>query len=89
MPDIRGGLKRAFKSMEEDGRPLSTIWLELFRDDPVNAMRLAISCHPKEMMLGLDEDTREAFSTNQLSQEVMAALIAKQHDSQEPNTTIQ
>ena len=48
-PEIRGGLKRAIKIMEADGRPLSTIWVELFNDDPANAMRLAISMMPKEM----------------------------------------
>ena len=52
MPEIRGGLKRAVIAMEESGKPLSTIWLQMFEEDPFNAMRLAIQCHPKEMMVG-------------------------------------
>ena len=48
-PEIRGGLKRCLKIMEDSGRPLSTVWKELFEDDPATAMRLAISTLPKEM----------------------------------------
>ena len=47
--DIRGGLRRAFKIMEESGKPLSTIWRQLFEEDPFQAMRLAIQAMPKEM----------------------------------------
>ena len=47
--DIRGSLRRAIKIMDESGRPLSTIWQEMFKEDPFQAMRLAIQAMPKEM----------------------------------------
>ena len=48
-PEIKGGLKRALKIMEAQGRPLSTIWVELFEEDKATAMRLAIQLLPKEL----------------------------------------
>jgi len=54
-PEIRGGLKRAIKIMEQAGRPLSTIWVEMFDEDKFNAMRLAISLLPKELDIELSE----------------------------------
>jgi hypothetical protein len=36
------------KIMEEDGRPLSTIWVEMFTEDPFKAMKLAIDAQPKQ-----------------------------------------
>jgi hypothetical protein len=54
MPQIRGGAKRALMIMEEDGRPLSTIWVEMFEEDPFKAMQLMIAAHPKEMQMNID-----------------------------------
>jgi len=54
-PEMQGALNRAFKIMEADGRPLSTIWLELFQNDPANAMRLAIQMLPKEVEMEVTE----------------------------------
>lgn len=35
----------------EDGKPLSTIWRDIFEEDPVQGMRLAISLLPKELTI--------------------------------------
>ena len=48
-PAIRGAFTRAIMLMEENGKPLSQVWVELFEDDPATAMRLAISLMPKEL----------------------------------------
>jgi hypothetical protein len=56
-PEIQGALKRALMIMEQGGRPLSTIWVELFSDDPIAAMRLAISLLPKEVEVDVAEVT--------------------------------
>ncbi len=47
--DIRGSLKRALRMMADDGRPLSTVWLEMFEQDPFRAMQLAIAAQPKQI----------------------------------------
>jgi len=60
-PEIRGGLLRALKIMKESGRPISTIWIELFNDDPATAMRLAISTMPKEVQADVTTRTIEDF----------------------------
>jgi hypothetical protein len=58
---IRGGLIRGLRQLEEAGRPLSTIWKELFEDDPATAMRLAISTMPKEVDMTAVELTPEQW----------------------------
>lgn len=60
-PQIRGGLMRYFKMQEAKGRPISTIWEELFEADPMGAMRLAISTMPKEQRLEVTERTVADF----------------------------
>ena len=57
-PEIRGGLKRALALLEEKGKPISTIWIELFEDDPATAMRLAISTLPKEIDATVEHSER-------------------------------
>ncbi len=48
-PEVRGALLRAFKILEGKGKPLSSIWVAMFEDDPVQAMKLAIATMPKEI----------------------------------------
>lgn len=60
-PEIRGALKRAIKIMEADGRPLSTIWLEMFQEDPFKAMGLAIQLQPKEIEATVEHVTPEQW----------------------------
>lgn len=71
-PKIRGSLKRAMLMMEEAGKPLSTIWLELFADDPVNAMRLAISLLPKEIQADVNVNAIEDFVTGRATQQALS-----------------
>lgn len=71
-PEIRGGLKRFFKIMEDEGTPISTIWRELYEADPVNFMRLAISTMPKEVQADVTTRNIEDFVTG---------VVAQQNDS--------
>jgi hypothetical protein len=75
--EIRGGLTRYFKSQEAAGRPVSTIWAELFELDPVGAMRLAISTMPKEMDI----------TTTELTPEKWLELMADASKSESTNAT--
>ena len=58
---MRGALVRAMKLMEANGKPLSEIWLDLFKNDPATAMRLAISMMPKEMDITTTDLTPEQW----------------------------
>jgi len=60
-PAIAGGLTRALKIMENSGKPISTVWTDMFEQDPVNAMRLAISLLPKEMDITTTDLTPEQW----------------------------
>lgn len=60
-PAIRGAFMRALKLLEENGKPLSQVWVELFEDDPATAMRLAISLMPKELDITTTDLTPEQW----------------------------
>lgn len=80
-PAIKGALKRAMMILEERKRPLSTIWVNLFEDDPATAMRLAISILPKEM---------DVTTTNLSPEQWLEAMSdASQSESAEPATAVQ
>lgn len=76
-PELRGGLRRAIKAMEQDGRPLSTIWLEMFEEDKFAAMRLAIQMMPKELDV----------TTTELSPEDWLELMAESRDVGQSEST--
>ena len=78
-PEVRGGLKRAMKIMEERGKPISTIWLDLFENDPLNAMRLAISMMPKEM---------DITTTNLSPEQWLEAMSDRKPESNGPEDTV-
>lgn len=79
-PEIRGGLKRCLKLMEEAGKPISTVWLDLFADDPATAMRLAISLLPKEM---------DITTTNLTPEEWLEAMAdASKQESTDPEDVV-
>lgn len=73
-PEIRGGLKRFFKIMENEGKPVSTIWRELYDADPTTFMRLAISTMPKEVQAEVTTKSLEDF---------VLETVGEQHDSSE------
>lgn len=73
MPKIRGGLKRALKMMAEEDRPISTIWKEMFEDDPFKAMHLAIQAMPKNVDIDINETV--THNTNQMSPELLREVI--------------
>lgn len=92
MPEIRGGLKRALVAMADSGRPLSTIWMELFDNEPAKAIQLAIAAHPKEMDITQDVSHSVAIDLAGMSadllQEAMNARRALEAGDTEPDTPV-
>lgn len=89
MPEIRGGIKRAFKAMADNGRPISTIWIEMFEQDPFNAMRLAIAAHPKEMQVDIEQTV--TLDTTQMTPDVLQQVINERRlpiATQEPDSPV-
>jgi len=48
---VRGAFVRACKSLEDDGRPLSTIIEGLLREKPAEALNAVAKFVPKEMLI--------------------------------------
>jgi hypothetical protein len=65
--------------MEQDGRPLSTIWLEMFAEKPLEAMKLAIATLPKEVNLEVAERPTD---TTQINDGVMRDVFAYRREQQ-------
>ena len=65
---VRGAFLRASKQSEEDGRPLSTIMLEMLEKDPKGCLDTVAKFVPKEMLIEttivqqLDEMSDEAIT---------------------------
>jgi hypothetical protein len=75
-PQIRGGLKRYFKMLEDKGKSVSDIWRELFEKDAATAMRLAISIMPKELDI----------TTTDISPEEWLEIMADKDDDKPEST---
>jgi len=76
-PEIRGGLKRCLKIMEDRGEPISTVWDNLFTSDPATAMRLAISLLPKEHNIDSTISHDMNTNTNQFTEDFMLEIVEK------------
>ncbi len=83
IPDMRGGYKRALKIMEESGRPLSTIILEMIEQDPFKAFDLLIKLHPKEMQLAIDQTV--TINANEVTPDLMREAILARRSASLPS----
>lgn len=51
---LQGGALRYLLMEEEKGRPVSTIWRELFEEDKIQAMKLLLTMVPKDINIEAD-----------------------------------
>ena len=56
MPDIRGGLKRFMVMQAKEGKPISTMWEDLYNQDVKAFFQMAIAVHPKELSIEVDQN---------------------------------
>ena len=85
--DLRGGLVRYFKIVQsETGMSVSDIWAKLFQEDPVQAMRLAISLTPKEVEMEQTINGSVDVNTNQLQDQVMEQLFKAKREERSAET---
>ena len=70
---IRGAFLRACKQSEEDGRPLSTIMLEMLENDPKGCLDTVAKFVPKEMLI----ETTVVQQLEEMSDEALAGEIGR------------
>ena len=49
--EVRGAYLRAFKQLEQKGRPISSLVLEQLEENPLKALELLAKFTPRELML--------------------------------------
>lgn len=59
-PQIRGAWKRAVLSLEDKGKPLSTIIEKCLEENPLATLKAISAFVPKEMLLEADITTKKA-----------------------------
>ncbi len=79
-PEIRGGLKRMFVEFEQKGKPVSTIWKEIYEADPIKFMQLAIQCQPKDVEIDANVSNTINVNTNQIADEVYQTIVEQERE---------
>ena len=80
---LRGGLSNFFEKMRKEGKTTSDIWEELFQEDAVAAMRLAISLVPKEVEMDVSDSREVQANTNQIAGDVYREMVRKERERRE------
>jgi hypothetical protein len=73
---LRGGLKRFYMMHEDSGKPISTMWQELYEADKVQFMRLASAFDPKDCV-ELD-DLPEDLTASEIAMYILRGSLTGQ-----------
>ncbi len=79
---IQGGALRFFKAQHEAGKPMSTIWEELWNEDKFRTMDLVHKFIPKEILIDQQVSGSITVDTNQLAADVLQAILTSDSPEQ-------
>lgn len=83
---VRAAILNAFDAVERDGKLISEILAEKFKDDPLRFMDMASKYCPKDVDLHVDRVTSAADLTeNELDELIAAARAARGEESEAPS----
>lgn len=86
---VRGAILGAFDAVEKEGRLISEILAEKFKEDPMRFMDMASKYCPKDVDLHVHEATNARELTEQeLDERIAAALAARGEESEDQGAQV-
>jgi hypothetical protein len=86
---VQGGALRYLKAEHEKGRPMSTIWAELFEEDKFKAMDMIIRLMPKELLIEQSTEHVVSFDMTGIPPDLLREAFAAHREPEGSDTGVQ